>query len=157
MVYRAAPAEWSSGEVSQKTTPSSAASVGFLQGGSTPCPWIQGTHYSLPHSPSSWPHHSPLEPPEASWAVIMAPGGPAQMPFPSQLGSPHPGTRSAGCLQTPPFSVPIPLSISVSITFEFSLPSTYQISIAPACLCHCHPCLCAACSLGPTGPPLQQL
>ena len=86
--------------------------------------------------------------------LLPRPPLPDALSFSAGNRPPSGHTSSAGCLRKPPLSqsqFPFP---SASPLHSNSRPSTYQISIAPACLCHCqHPCLCAACSLGPTAPP----
>ena len=142
---------------------------GFLQGGVHPFPWIQGTHHSL-HTQDPVPgplatlplnHRGMLlgrnygsrgTPP--SKRLLPWPPLPDALSFSAGNRPPFGHTSSAGCLRKPPLSqsqFPFP---SASPLHSNSRPSTYQISIAPACLRHCqHPCLCAACSLGPTAPP----
>lgn len=111
---QAAPAEWSSGEASQKTTPSSAASVGSYRVGPT-VPGSRGLIIPFrTQDLCSWsPRHSPLSHREASWAVIMASRGTPASRCPSFSGeAPHPAQVLSWLPAFFPFSVPIPLSIS---------------------------------------------
>ena len=147
---------------------------GFLQGGVHPFSLDPRDPSFPPHSrPSSWfLRHSPLEPLwDASWAVIMAPGGPRcqnaccpgprfQMPFPSQLGTaPHPGTRRqlAACGSLPFLSPNSPFHQHLHYIRSLVLPLIKSASHLPVSATVNSPACVLPAAWGPPLPPLRQL
>lgn len=93
---------------------------------------------------------------EASWAVIMAPGGPRfQMPFPSAGEAPHPAVPQLAVPDALPFLSPNSPFHQLPPLHSNSRPSTYQISIR-TCLSLPLSTSLPVCRPSPP-PPLQQL